>query len=348
MSNQVGAPLFQNLEDSWISGSDFGTIFQALLVNPADPQVLILSGIQQSNGSITLGSSYLSSNGIATPYAASAGNTVNILNSQGVVVSQSSFADASQLQLITDQGVSSVPSAVPFVVQVPFSSGTSMVQILHQGASVLSFDPNSKLLLDAIENIPDSSFVKNPSKTRDTLETEAKGLEEIMNFCQSQVSVRDSFGRKICSRVIIDGLYGIRGEVAQWLNNSTVKTSPLQTDQADVLHVIDRAILNLMPTSLTIQQTGQSIDIDVVLDPDLCGSDLFKVIQVTPGEYGSVAIDRDETNVRYTPKSRNLEADQFTYSITDPEGDLVTGTVNLTVPQPPKNPSSILSWLFGI
>jgi hypothetical protein len=347
MSNKVGVSLFQNLEASWISDLDYGTIFQALLTNPSDPQVLILSGIQQENGSVTLDSAYISSNGIATPYVSTAGNTVNVLNSQGSIVAQASFADSAQLQLISDQGVSSTPSAIPFVIQVPYSSSANTVQILHQGKSILSFNPNSKLLIDALENIPDSSFVKDPSKTRNALLLEAQELEQVMSFCQSEVSARDLFGRKVCSRTIVDGLYDLRGQVVQWLNDSTNKTSSLQMDQADVLHTIDRLILNLMPTNLTVSENGEPIDIDVIMDPDRCEAGLFKVTQITQGEHGSVSVDRNETSVRYTPSSRNPEADQFTYTIADSEGDQVTGTVNLTVPQPPRKSVSILNWLFG-
>jgi hypothetical protein len=255
------------------------------------------------------------------------------LNSQGSIISQASFADASQLELITDQGVSSTPTAVPFVVQIPFVPGASTVQILHQGTSVLSFDPNSKLLLDAIENIPDSSFNGNPAQMGKILENEATVIQQTITFCQSEISTRDIFGRKICSESIIDQFYNLRGEVVSWLNDSTVKTSPLQEDQADVLHTIDRLILNLMPTSLTAMQTGQPIDFDVVMDPTLCSPGLFKVTQVTQGQEGSVTIDHGDTSVLYVPKSRTPGADQFTYTISDPEGDQVTGTVTLTAPQ---------------
>jgi hypothetical protein len=206
---------FQTVSNAWITPSTYGNIFSGDLTNPSDPQVLVLSGIISQNGTITLNPAYFLSAGYTTSYSALANGVVNSLGSTGAVLSQSSFLDASQLLLMTDDGRTLPLTETPFLVQVPFSQNIETLQIVQDGKTITSLNPNSQLLVDAFKEIPSTSFIKNPTRgERDLLKT-AEFIESSLKFCQSITSDKnhDNWLKIACTDGIEEMVLALRQAV---------------------------------------------------------------------------------------------------------------------------------------
>jgi hypothetical protein len=233
------SPVPRRLLNSWISGSEYQSLFKQLLVNPADPKVLLVSGFLHKDGSVSLDPILFLPNGIATPFDSTTDGVVKALGSDGTVLAQSSFISSFNLLFSTGDLVPTDESI--FVLQLPRSEGATTIEVSENGKTLASINPNSQLLLDTIKQISDASFNNNPRKERSALLEQAERIEKTLKACQHTSKDRDD-DRMGCARRVVSKILDLRESIDKKLNDSTEKIDPLQLTKAEVLRSIDEVI----------------------------------------------------------------------------------------------------------
>lgn len=213
-----------DLHRDWISANEYSTIFQSLLTNLSDPQVMIISGTIDKSGAVTLQPTYYFADGLATPFNSDADGVVRAIAADGTALAQASFV--SSFDLITDTGKDIPTSSTVFLVQLPLSQGATSIQILQSGNVLTSFNPNAQLLKDAINAIPDQGFDKNPSQRRNAL------LNKVGAFTNALASGSNQGPLNMLQN-------DIRKSVSDWVLDSYNTSSSLQLQKAQVLATID-------------------------------------------------------------------------------------------------------------
>jgi hypothetical protein len=213
-------------------------------------------------------------------------------------------------------------------VQVP-SSNVDSIQIVSQGKTLSTISPNSQLLVDAIQQIPTTSYIKNAKLDSALLLTQAREIESLVKECQKLQSDKqhDNWLKTVCSDVVEESVLSLRTEIDRNLNESTATSSPLQITKSSVLSTVDFVGLNLL-ASPTIQAGGHSFIVKV-LPNDARG--VLSISSVTQGLNGSVDINKDGT-ISYKPNPGKPEPDSFTITIQDIEGASIVKTVSIILP----------------
>jgi Bacterial Ig domain len=204
------------------------------------------------------------------------------------------------------------------------------IQIQSNGVVLKSINPNSQLLLDGISNIPSTSFRVNPDVSRQFLMSQAQVIQNQLNACAQLKSTALNTLKTDCMDGVADLLYILRDSVSSTLNDSTEKTNALQLTKPQVLRLVDKVALQVIPNQTLYDQFGAfRIQVLPILTQWLVQND-FTIISVTQGANGSVSINRDES-VTYRPQGQ-ANSDQFTVTIQDTEGDVAVKTITLVSP----------------
>ncbi|MDA1053417.1 MAG: Ig-like domain-containing protein [Planctomycetota bacterium] len=86
--------------------------------------------------------------------------------------------------------------------------------------------------------------------------------------------------------------------------------------------VQDDNATTLINSSVTIDVLANDVDLD---------SDALTIAGVSQAGHGTVAISDDGSLLTYTPEAGYFGADEFTYTVTDPDGNIATASVNVDV-----------------
>ncbi len=100
------------------------------------------------------------------------------------------------------------------------------------------------------------------------------------------------------------------------------------TTKQDVIHTIDLVIIQDVP-NVTVRASAHFQEIRILPEVDRDDRDILTISSVTQGTQGSVTIQRNGT-ILYIPHN-GLHSDQFTFTVTNPEGISVTRTVKVSV-----------------
>jgi hypothetical protein len=213
----------------WIDKTDYEFLFNSL--KPAgDPQILILTGIVSENDSLILSPWYIAKNG-ASDAPGEGAYSVDLLDSIGNPVASHAFPVTFSAQFEYD------PTPVhtglsPFSLSVPLPPGLLTVQVKHGAKTITSFDLSTKLLLDALNAIPDRGFVNNPGQRRNALENKVQAIGHM-------ISARDFSG---ATAKLQDDL---EPTLNQWALDSYPIRSPLEFSKREVFDLIDEVVLRL-------------------------------------------------------------------------------------------------------
>jgi hypothetical protein len=324
-------PYFEFLGQAWITSNSFGAIFQNLRTSSADPQVIVISGIELSDGTVQLTQTYFAPAGVATPVETGATGLVTALGDGGAVVGQASFLGTGQLQYISDDG-SHIPATIaPFVVQLPISGTPSTVQVSMNGTVATSFSPAAQLLTTAISEIPDTSFFdqRRAAWLRSGFLAEAQSIERELSECAriSANAKSDDKDRTTCLSRVLEQIGELRAGVERDLNNSSLTTSPMQMTKGEVIATIDFTIALTIPNR-TARARDHAFRIKLVPDDF---SKIVSLSSVTQSSYGSAEILKDGY-ILYTPKAKSPHSDSFTVTLSTTEGASVDKTVTVIAP----------------
>jgi hypothetical protein len=214
----------------WISANEYATIFQGLLVNKTDPQIMIISGTIDKGGKVSLQPTYYFPDGFATPFESTADGVVNAVAPDGSILAQASFV--SSYDLVTNSGKDIPTNLAAFIVQLPMPQGVGSVQVVQNGKILSTFNPNAQLLKDAINAIPDQGFDKNPSQRRNAL------LNKVNAFIKS-------LGQSPNQGAINMLQNDIRKSVNDWVLDNYSVSSSLQLQKNQILTTIDAILAQL-------------------------------------------------------------------------------------------------------
>jgi len=108
--------------DLWICESDYKRLFEKFRINPADPEILLVSGLIFKNGTVQLEHWYRRFNGtLDYPFGTNGNYYVILLNSQGGVLGKVGF----------NTTILDGYEATGFAFTIPFVEGTSKILIVH-------------------------------------------------------------------------------------------------------------------------------------------------------------------------------------------------------------------------
>ena len=211
----------------WTTQDGFRTLFQQFRKSSSDPEVLLVTGTITQAGTATFRSMYRVANGTVSQQPAGDG-AIRVLDASGNVLATVSFA----VDFSVQSDPPTVVTAAPFAFSIPFPAGAVQVAVLRGGQVLARVAITTKLLLDAVESIPDAGFVKNPSETRNALENKIGALDR-------QLSGGDEKGA-------INNLRNdIRKQLVDWLVDNYATQTPQQYTKAAVLALVDELLQRL-------------------------------------------------------------------------------------------------------
>ncbi len=123
-------------------------------------------------------------------------------------------------------------NAAPFGFVVPYYQKASIVQVRNNGKILAQVHIITKLLYDAVESIPDSGFIDNPSQYR-------KALQDKINALDLQLSKGN----------IADARNNLRNDIhkhfVEWLVDEYTTKSPLEYTKPAILELVDNSLQRL-------------------------------------------------------------------------------------------------------
>lgn len=117
-----------------------------------------------------------------------------------------------------------------FAFSIPYPKEVFKVRILNGARVMAELNPNTKLLHDAVDLIPDYGFINNPEQKR-------KALHEKIEAVEKMLDVGDIKG------AIQKLKHNIRDKIEKWLVD--YEPEPLQLSKDQILILIDEIIWRL-------------------------------------------------------------------------------------------------------
>ena len=319
----------------WVSDETFGALINALSKPIVDPGILIVSGLVNSNGTVSVRQMYNSPSGTLTESVPGI-FSINAVDSDGQLISSTTlnpnfytYIDPPEDGGDTNQRYGAVPvAAAPFVVAIENRAEIASLQFVSNGKVVTTVDPRGNSLIDAINAIPDNSYVRKPEIVRMLLLTQAKIIQRLLGACEKLRGDKrkDNFEKTVCTDNIENLVLVLRREIAKNLNDSTAKTDPLQMTRDEVLRSVDFTALNLLGNP-RVQSAGRTFKIRIL--PAL-GKGVLKVESVTQGTSGTVTMNANGTLTYKASKA--VQTDSFSVVVSTVDGDKSTKTVSIVSP----------------
>jgi hypothetical protein len=213
----------------WSTRVNFTTLFQKLLANPADPEVLLITGTIGRTGVVSFGPMYRSMGIPSQPPAG--GHSIRALDVRHNVLAELPFTLDFR---VFDEPEMEPLSEAPFAFALPFGPGVVSVEIVDNTGRVLGQKSVlDTLLAAAIAALPDAAFDSNPPQRRSAL------LNKVTAF-GTQVTAGNFVGAR--NRLVND----IRKDIASWILDSYTVSSPRQYTKVQLLGLVDELAARLL------------------------------------------------------------------------------------------------------
>lgn len=161
----------------WVDNEDYKHLFKEFRLDKTDPDVLLVSGIISKDGTIQLGKLYMVENGMID-YIIPGDYAIQILDTNGQVVTSVPFYTSFKMY-INPFGIVDTDFA-GFTLTIPYPEAASKIQIQYNGKTLIEINPNSKLLYDAVDSIPNHGFINNPEQRRNALHNKINAVEKMI------------------------------------------------------------------------------------------------------------------------------------------------------------------------
>ncbi|MHC4258968.1 MAG: Ig-like domain-containing protein [Planctomycetota bacterium] len=222
-----GSFVYDDGNPVWIEDKDYVDLFKIFRIDKTDPpNVLLMNGIIFKDGTVRMGKLYMLENGISdniTP----GDYSVLILDAGGQILSDISFFTAFYAHFDFTGIVETDYAGFAFVISYP--ENASRIQIQHNGQTLTEFNPNCKLLHDAVDSIPEYGFVGNAEQRLKALH---KKIDEIE--------------AKIGNNEIQDAMnklkFDVRDKLEKWLVDGYQPQNPLQLSKGEVIELVDNIV----------------------------------------------------------------------------------------------------------
>ena len=120
--------------------------------------------------------------------------------------------------------------SAPFVFAIPYSENTSRIQIQYKEEMLIKINPNTKLLHDGVDSIPDHGFINNPEQCRNALHNKIEAVEKMIE----QDNLKGAVNKL---------KFDIKDKLEKWLVDDYQKENPEQLSKVEVIELI-RAVID--------------------------------------------------------------------------------------------------------
>jgi PKD repeat protein len=210
----------------WIDNEDYASLFRQFRVRSSDPAVLLINGIIFKNGTVQLGKLYMVENG-AVGYITPGNYSIQILDFNAQVLVNIPFYTAFEMY-IDPIGVVETDFA-GFAFTIPYPKNASKVLLQYSNTTLAEFNPNIKLLHDAIDSIPDYGFTRNPEQRRKALHNKI-----------SEVEIKIEEGKIKDAKNKLE--HDIKDKLEKWLVDDYLKENPEQLSKDEVIGLVQAII----------------------------------------------------------------------------------------------------------
>ena len=217
----------------WVCDEDYAKLFGKMRPDPADPDVLLLSGMISKNGTVELGRFFMVQNGQADP-PEPGDYSIEILDTQAQVLMNIPFYTAFKAYLGPYDTLDI--DYAGFTLAIPYPEATSRITIQHNGENLAEINPNTGLLHDAIDSIPDHGFLNNPDQRRNALHTNIDAVERMIEAGSLNPAIH------VLER-------NVKHKLEKWLVDDYSVETPLQLTKLGVLTLVQTIIERLASQS---------------------------------------------------------------------------------------------------
>jgi Putative Ig domain len=208
----------------WTTTKDFATLMGVFQGKAPDPEVLLVTGFVNQDGTANFQSMYCRLADTAS--ASESGDaSVRVLDLRGNVLSTLTFPV--DFNVFTDPRTTT--TSAPFAFSLPYPANAAQVQITRAGALLFRVNIASKLLSDAIRSIPDYGFVRNQSQLRNALLLNVNAMD-------LQLSAGNTGG---AAQLLQNE---IRTQLVNWLIDGYTTQTPLEYTKQQILDLVDELV----------------------------------------------------------------------------------------------------------
>ena len=210
----------------WVGDNDYIDLFKKFRINEIDPDVLLVNGYIFSDGTIQLGKSYLVEQG-SIDYIIPGDYSIQILDADEQVLANIPFYTSFDIY-IDPLGVIETDVA-GFAFAIPYPENTSKIRIQHNGETLIEIEPNTQLLHDAVDSIPDYGFVVRSAERRNALHNKINAVEKMIRKNNIWSATRKLE-------------HDLKDKLEKWLVESYQKENPGQLSKDEVIRLVDEII----------------------------------------------------------------------------------------------------------
>jgi len=230
----MGGSDWHTVHGVWVDTADFINLFQQFRNNPTDPEVILMSALLHSDGTVDLQPWYFLPNGVLDESIESiiSGNyAVRVVDVTGQILSEVTLP-VEFIMHIDPLGIQPT-DIVPLLVSIPYFETAERVEIVSGGQVLSSTLLSTKLLRDAINAIPDFGFVNLHTERRIALLNKVDAIENMIQVGATKGEI---------SKITQD----LKPKIEAWIVDGYVKTQPTQLEKAEVLTLIDKMVIQIM------------------------------------------------------------------------------------------------------
>ena len=204
-------------------------MFEELSVDEDDPDVLLIGGIIFKNGTVHLRESYLLKN--TTPDHIIPGNfSMVFLDIYENTLAETEFDAPFEIHAYPVGIIETNITAFAFAITYP--ENASLIRLQYNDETLAEFNPNTKLLDDAVDSIPDYCFVKNPEQRRNALHNKIS----VFNKMQDNNHILGAIHK-------LD--HDIKDKLEKWLVDDCQKEFPVQLTKDEIIELVNEIISRL-------------------------------------------------------------------------------------------------------
>lgn len=216
----------QNL-NRWICDKDYHHLFN-VLKKGTDPNILLVNGYISKDDKIELGKWYYLENREIDDILPGE-YSVELLDKNGEIVDEIKFV-VHFFMFIEPFGAADIDPAY-FSLEIPYPENAFKVHIKHNEKILTEINPNTKLLHDAINLIPNHGFIDNPEQRRKALYNKINEVE---------IKIEDGDIKDANNKLEFD----IRDKLEKWLIDDYQKDT-LQYSKDEIIDLVDEVIARL-------------------------------------------------------------------------------------------------------
>jgi hypothetical protein len=213
----------------WVGDDDYVDLFKKFRVNKVDPDIVLFNGLLHKDKTVELGKLYFIKQGEVDDVL-EGDYSVEILDFYGQTLEDIPFHAFFEIY-IDPLGIQETDIAA-FAFAIPYPENASKILINYKGKTLTEINPNTKLLHDAVDSIPDHGFVGQPWQRKKALHNKINALEKMLEKNNIK-GARQKLEKDI------------KDKFEKWLLDNYQKENPAQLSKIEVIDLVNEIIQRL-------------------------------------------------------------------------------------------------------